>query len=63
MVKLNKKDKKILKAHGIVFLWQWQKRVGWYETEYRNFKTGESIIVSKDAVRDRLELYPTGRTS
>ena len=60
MVKLNQKDKQILRAHGITFAWQWQKRVGWHETEYRNFKTGESIIVSKDAVRDRLELYPTG---
>ena len=60
MVKLNQKDRKILKAHGIVFFWQWQKRVGWHETEYVNFKTGESLLIRKDAVRDRLELYPTG---
>ena len=63
MVKLNQKDKKILRAHGHVFTWQWQKRVGWHETEYVNFKTGESFLIRKDAVRDRLELYPTGGTS
>ena len=61
MVKLNQKDKKILKAHGYGFTWQWQKRVGWHETEYVNFKTGESLLIRKDAVRDRLELYPIGR--
>lgn len=55
MVKLTQKDKKILKAHGIVFTWQWQKRIGWYETEYVNYKTGESLLIRKDAVRDRLE--------
>lgn len=47
MVKLNQKDKKILKAHGIVFTWQWQKRAGWHETEYVNFKTGESIVIGR----------------
>lgn len=61
MVKLSQKDKKILRAHGHVFTWQWQKRIGWHETEYINFKTGESLLIRKDAVRDRLALYPTGR--
>ena len=61
MIKLNPKDKKILKAHGVVNIWQWQKRIGWHETEYRNFKTGEGILIRKFAVRERLELYQTGR--